>query len=199
MIGDIAFCPKTGARFSEKRHYGARGKALHVPVADAFVTDEELDGELTAGVVRSSRRALLTHFRRTHQYYFPADGALYRDAALGLWRLKRTASGRGAGDVTIWLALSVYLRERGHETAWMGGHVSLRCPRCDGRLAYEQFGAEVSGRCGTNCTDDSADRLREITETAASLAARTFDSMSEDEATLVPEEFYGTSASGREC
>lgn len=135
--------------------------------------------------VRSGRPdGRCTHFRRTHQYLLPANETLYRDAALGLRRLKRTASGRETRDVTVWLALAVYLSGQGHETAWMFGHVSLRCLHCGGRLAYEQFGVEVYARCGTNCTGDSTDRLGEIREAAAGLAARTFDSMPEDEATL---------------
>lgn len=63
----------------------------------------------------------------------------------------------------------------------MLGHVSLRCPRCHGRLKYEQLGSEtIYARCGTNCTDDHADRLCELEELTTSLYTQTFEQVQGD-------------------
>ena len=176
MIGTTAFCPKTGAQLSEERYYDEHGRAHRAPVEDAFVAGEHLDGELTTGAVCSSKRALLVHFRRTHQFYQPENAALYRNVALWLRRLKRTASGPQTSDMVVWLALSARVRQEGYDAEWMLGHVSLRCPRCHGRLKYEQLGPDrIYARCGTNCTDDHADRLCEIEELATDLYARAFE------------------------
>ena len=176
MIGDLAFCPKTGARLSEERYYRADGPPLRVPVDDEYVSAEEIDGELTAGAVCSSRRALLTHFRRTHQYYRRPDDELYRTVALRLRELKRTASGPHSPDMVVWLALHDHLDTTGIDADWMLGHVELRCPRCHGRLKYEQHDPEtIHAECATNCTDDNADRLAEIERLASELARDALD------------------------
>ena len=58
----------------------------------------------------------------------------------------------------------------------MLGHVKLRCPRCHGRPTYEQVGSgPLVAECGTNCTDDNTDRLREIEGLAADLSALAFE------------------------
>ncbi|WP_049903645.1 hypothetical protein [Halococcus agarilyticus] len=180
MIGATAFCPKTGAQLSERRHYDERGRSLRAPVADGIVDGDELDGELTAGAVRSSRRALLAHFRRSHQRHGSADADLYRTVALWLRRLKRAASGPHEPDTIVWLALSARVREAEHDADWMLAHVAIRCPRCHGRLSYERLGSEtIHAACGTDCTDDSADRLAEIETLARDLYARAFPSSEE--------------------
>lgn len=176
MIGTTAFCPKTGAQLSEERYYDEYGRALRVPIDDAFVAGETLNGELTTGAVCSSKRALLVHFRRTHQFYRPENAALYRNVALWLRRLKQAASGRQTPDMIVWLALSARVRQESHDVEWMLGHVSLRCPRCHGRLKYEQLGpGEIYARCGTNCTDDHADRLCELERLATDLYTQAFE------------------------
>ena len=176
MIGTTAFCPKTGAQLSEERYYDEHGRMLRAPVEDAFVAGEDLDGELTTGAVCSSKRALLVHFRRAHQFYRPENAALYRNVALWLRRLKRAASGPQTPDMIVWLALSARVRQEGYDAEWMLGHVSLRCPRCHGRLKYEQPGPEkIYARCGTNCTDDHADRLCEFEELATDLYTQAFE------------------------
>jgi hypothetical protein len=176
MIGTIAFCPKTGAQLSEERYYDEHGRALRVPIEDAFVAGDNLDGELTTGAVRSSQRALLVHFRRTHQFHRPENADLYRNVALWLRQLKQTASDPQTPDMVVWLALSARVRREGYDAEWMLSHVALRCPRCHGRLTYEQLGPDaLSASCGTNCTDDNANRLTEIENLAADLYAQTFE------------------------
>lgn len=176
MIGTTAFCPKTGAQLSEQRYYDDYGRALRVPVSDKFVDETELDGELIAGAIQSSQRALLVHFRRTHQFYRPENADLYRNVALWLRRLKQAASGPQTPDMIIWLALSARMREEKYDTAWMVGHVPLRCPRCHGHLAYDQVGSDsLYAECATNCTDDHADRLSEIEDLATGLCTQAFD------------------------
>jgi hypothetical protein len=183
MIGETAFCPKTGAKLSEECYYDEHGRALRVPVEDAHVSADALDGELTVGAVRSSQRALLTHFRRTHQFYRPENADLYRQVALWLRRLKRTASGPQSPDMVVWLALCARIRAAGYDAEWMLGHVELRCPRCHGRLTFEQRDTgTLFAECGTNCTDDDADRLIEIEDLARDLAVRTFQNSDEVDA-----------------
>ena len=178
MIGATSFCPKTGAQLSERRHYDEHGRVLRAPVADGIVAETELDGELTTGAVRSSRRALLAHFRRSHQYHEAENAALYRKVALWLRRLKQSASGPQAPDAVVWLALSARVRHADHDADWMLAHIDVRCPRCHGRLNYEQIGAgTIYAACGTDCTDDSADRLTEIETLACDLYARSFPSV----------------------
>jgi hypothetical protein len=185
MIGKSAFCPKTGAQLSEECHYDEEGRVLRAPVEDAYVSEAEMDGELTAGAVRSSRQALLTHFRRTHQFYRPANDALYRKIALWLRQLKQAANGPQSPDMIVWLSLSARVRREEHDAAWMLGHVELRCPRCHGRLKYEEIRTGVLyAECGTNCTDDNADRLTEIEDLATDLYAETFDCEPEEVALL---------------
>jgi hypothetical protein len=176
MIGTITFCPKTGAQLSEERYYDAYGRGLRAPIEDAFVAGDDLDGELTTGAVRSSQRALLVHFRRTHQFYRPENADLYRNVALWLRQLKQTASGPQTPDMVVWLALCARVRREGHDAEWMLSHVALRCPRCHGRLKYDQVGPDaLSASCGTNCTDDNADRLTEIETLAVDLYVQTFE------------------------
>lgn len=185
MIGKSAFCPKTGAQLSEEYHYDEAGRRLRVPVEDVHVSKADLDGELTTGAVRSSRQALLVHFRRTHQFYRSANDALYRKVALWLRQLKRTASGSRSPDMIVWLALHMRVRAGGYETEWMLGHVELRCPRCHGRLKYEEIDTgTLYAECGTNCTDDNADRLTEIEDLAAALYSGAFDCAPEEVALL---------------
>jgi hypothetical protein len=176
MIGTTAFCPKTGAQLSEERYYDAQGRALRVPVEDAFVADSDLIGELTTGAVQSSQRALLVHFRRVHQFYRPENAELYRNIALWLRQLKQAATGAQTPDMIVWLALSARIRQEGYDAEWMLGHIALRCPRCHGRLKYDQLGPnKIYAQCGTNCTDDNADRLSEIKDFAADLHAQVFE------------------------
>ena len=175
MRGDFAFCPKTGARLSEERYYRADGPPLRVPVADEYVPAEAIDGELTAGAVCSSHRALLTHFRRTHGFYRSPDDDLYRTVALRLRELKRAASGLHASDMVVWLALYDHLNESGVDADWMLGHVEFRCPHCHGRLKYRQSEPEtIHAECATDCTDDHAERLAEIERLATELARNVF-------------------------
>ncbi len=176
MIGTTAFCPKTGAQLSEQRHYDERGRPLRAPVPDAFVDETELDGELTTGAIRSSRKALLVHFRRTHQFYRPENAELYRNVALWLRRLKQAANGQQSPDMIVWLALTARVRQEQYEAEWMVGHVPLRCPRCHGRLAYDQFDSNtLYAQCATNCSVDHADRLSEIEDLASDLYEQAFD------------------------
>ncbi|EMA41201.1 hypothetical protein [Halococcus hamelinensis] len=176
MIGDLAFCPKTGARLSEKRYYRAEGPPLRIPVDDEYVPADAIDGELTAGAVCSSRRALLTHFRRTHQYDHRPNDELYRTVALRLRDLKRAANGPQSSDMVVWLALHDHLDAAGIDVDWMLGHVELRCPRCHGRLKYHQIDTgTVHAECATNCTDDNADRLAEVERLASELVRDALD------------------------
>lgn len=175
MRGDFAFCPKTGARLSEKRYYRKSGPPLRVPVADEYVPAEAIDGELTAGAVCSSHRALLTHFRRTHGFYRSPDDDLYRTVALRLRELKRAASGPQSSDMVVWLALHDRLSASGVDVDWMLGHVEFRCPHCHGRLKYRQPDPEtIHAECATDCTDDTTERLAEIEGLATDLARNAF-------------------------
>lgn len=178
MMGETAFCPKTGAPLSDDRYYQENGHALRIAVKDDYVHADELDGELTTGTIRSSTKTLLTHFQRTHQYYHEPNYCLYRKAALRLRELKRAAAGRQETDMVVWLALYARLRETVLETEmdWMLGHVELRCPQCHGRLRYEQL---ASGRllaaCGTNCGDETGNRLAAIERLAIELYESAFE------------------------
>lgn len=181
MIGTTAFCPKTGAQLSERRYYDEDGRALRAPVPDGFVDGAKLDGELTTGAIRSSQRALLVHFRRTHQFYRPENAELYQNVALWLRRLKEAASGPQTPDMIVWFALSARVRQEQYDAEWMVGHVPLRCPRCHGQLKYEQLVSEtLYAECATNCTDDHADRLNEIEIFAADLYTQAFDRETEE-------------------
>lgn len=173
MLGEFAFCPKTGAPLSREKHYDETGRPRRAPVPDEHA-GQIVEAELTNGAVRSSLRALTTHFRRCHQHRHDADRALYREAALALTRLKQTATGSEERDVCVWYALCEHLAREGHDADWMHAHVEPRCPACHGPLTYERLGANVSAHCATNCTGDDPDRLAELRETVATLYERTF-------------------------
>jgi hypothetical protein len=58
---------------------------------------------------------LLTHFRRTHQFYQPANDALYRKTALWLRQLKQAANDPQSPDMIVWLALSACVRQEEYD------------------------------------------------------------------------------------
>ena len=185
MIGYYAFCNRSGAPLSRPENYDDDGRAWRAVLPrDGDENETGRVGELTNGELRSSRRALLTYFRRTHRKHHEFDAALYRRASLAVRRLKRTADGDQAADRHVWYALRYRLDELGYETAWMHAHVGLRCPGCHGRLRFEDDGGAVRARCGTNCDGTDADRLAAVRETVASLYAAAFD-----DATVEAEEF----------
>lgn len=174
MIGNNSFCPKSGAPLSEERHYDEGGRPRRAVRSKGAPDHVATDGELTNGAVRSARTALFNYFKRCHQYYGDADEGLYQRASLALRRLKSTATGTQEWDVYVWYALEKRLQRTGFETGWMHAHATLRCPHCHGRLAYREFADSVVAQCGTNCTDDNADRLDEIRRLLADLYAETF-------------------------
>lgn len=180
MIGNDAFCPKSGAPLSEEQHYDDAGTPRRAVVDDGRTTEAPV-GELTNGSHRSSTAALAAYFRRCHRRREPADDALYREAAVELRRLDRAASGRQAWDVNVWFALKHRLERAGHDVAWMGACATPRCPRCHGRLRYDRVGDDVVARCGTRCGDDGRDRLPEIRDTVATLYAAAFDDRPTDD------------------
>lgn len=184
MIGEDAFCPKTGAPLSKEADFDDRGRPRRTVLADERSLASQSAGELSNGAVRSSKSALFNRFRNCHTRHYEADDALYRKAALGLCRLKGVAEGNEAWDVHIWYALQRRLSEVDYDTEWMDVHVEPRCPRCHGRLKYERYDTgEVSAHCGTRCTGRKVDHLTEIRETIATLYSRAFDD------TRTPEEF----------
>lgn len=175
MIGEDAFCPKTGAPLSEQSHYDEQGQPCRIVTANEHSLASQSAGELTTGAARSSKAALFNRFRDCHQHHRPADDALYRKAALALSRLKRTAEGTASWDVHVWYALQRRLTETGHDVEWMHAHVAPRCPHCHGQLRYEEYDTgDVAARCATNCTA-SHDQLPEIRETIATLYREAFD------------------------
>lgn len=185
MIGEDAFCPKTGAPLSREEHYDNRGNSRRATLPSEFATESQLPGEFTNGAVRSSKAALFNRFRRCHQRHCEADDALYRKAALGLRRLKRAADGQQGRDVYVWYALQRRLEESGFGVGWMHGHAEPRCPHCHGRLKYELYdNGDVRARCGTRCTDAGADRLPEICEIIADLYCRAFEKSMEADSFL---------------
>ena len=174
MIGEHAFCPTSGASLSREVHYDDRGRPERVPESDDLSPNAALEAPLTTGKRRSSRRALVTYFRRCHRRHAEADDELYRRAACALGRLKRTASGREERDSVVWVALAERLARDGFDVAWMAAHVEPRCPACGGRLTYRDGPDGPIGRCGGACRDARTDRLAEIRETVRSLFARTY-------------------------
>jgi hypothetical protein len=186
MLGKDAFCPKSGAPLSEERHYDESGRPRRAVEPGAIDGDrseragvDDADdavpvGELTNGARRSSTRALIRHFRRCHQRHREAAPTLYRTVSTAVTRLKRAASGRQAWDVHVWYALQERLRRQGHDVEWMGGHASVSCPRCHGRLRFERPGTEVRAYCGSNCGGTGVDRLPEIRSVVANLLAAAF-------------------------
>ncbi|WP_246999103.1 hypothetical protein [Halosolutus gelatinilyticus] len=174
MIGEHAFCPTSGASLSREIHYDDCGRPERVPQSDDLAPNATLDAPLTTGKRRSSRRALLTYFRRCHRRHADADDDLYRRVATALGRLKRTASGREERDIIVWFALGERLTCDGFDVSWMTAHVEPRCPDCGSRLAYVDGPDGLVGRCGSSCRDRRDDRLDEIRTAVRSLFARTY-------------------------
>ena len=175
MIGEYAFCPKTGAPLSREKHYDETGQPQRAPIPDEHVEQTVVEAELTNGAVRSSVQALNNHFRRCHQRHHERDSDLYRNVALALKRLKRAATGIEGRDVYVWYALYEHLSRRGYAIEWMHAHVEPRCPVCHGPLTYGRRGVDgIVARCATNCTDDGADRMIDIRNTVTTLYRRTF-------------------------
>ncbi|EMA36833.1 hypothetical protein [Halobiforma nitratireducens] len=174
MIGEHAFCPTSGASLSREVHYDDRGRPERTPQSDDLSPNATLEAPLTTGARRSSRRALLTYFRRCHRRHADADDECYRRAALALARLKRTASGRDERDVVVWFALGERLAYEGFDVEWMAAHADPRCPDCGARLSYASDSDGLVGYCGVSCRDERTDRLAEIRETVRSLFARTY-------------------------
>lgn len=174
MIGSDAFCPKTGAPLSERRHYDATGQPYRAVTSDERAIATPTEGELTNGAVRSSSSALLRYFRRCHRRHHDDDEALYRQASIAVRRLKNAATGRQEWDVHVWYALERRLARTGHENWWMHSHAEPRCPRCHGRLSYTKRVDGVGARCGTNCDGRQVDRLTTVRATVADLYAQAF-------------------------
>lgn len=189
MKGEFAFCPKSGAPLSEDVHYDEFGRPKRHGVRDDHPAKTQPDGELTNGALRSSRVAVFNHFRRCHRRHRECDGQLYSKAALGLTRLKQTASGTEEWDVMIWYALGEWLSRSGYDASWMNAHAEPRCPGCGGKLKYERLGDDsLVARCGVDCSGDGSDRLAELRETVADLYARAFpdaDAVDSDELRLL--------------
>jgi hypothetical protein len=185
MIGNDAFCPESGAPLSEERHYDESGRPLRAVVDDDVAGggrgETVTAGELTAGARRSSREALLAHFRRCHRRHCrEADPALDRAASGCLRRLKRVATGTRGWDVHVWYALQYRLRARGFDVEWMDAHAGLRCPGCHGDLRFEQHGEVVAAYCGTNCDGTRSDRLPDLRSTVTDLVGAAFDDADPD-------------------
>ena len=176
MIGNDAFCPKTGAPLSEESCYDNQGGSHRTVQEDEFTPESHLSGEFTNGAVESSKSALFNRFRRCHQRHCEPDSRLYRKAALALCRLKRTADGRQAGDIYVWYALQRRLHTKGFDVEWMHTHVEPRCPDCHGRLTYERYdNGDVRAECGTRCTGPGTDKIYEIREIIAELYSQAFE------------------------
>lgn len=174
MIGEHAFCPSSGASLSREVHYDERGRPERAPQSDDLTPNASLEAPLTMGRRRSSRRALVTYFRRCHRRHAEPDDDLYCRAALVLTRLKRAATDRQERDIVIWYAVGERLAHKGFDVAWMASHVEPRCLECDGRLTYDAGPDGPIGRCGGSCGDTRVDRLETIRETVCSLLAQTF-------------------------
>ncbi|WP_049903413.1 hypothetical protein [Halococcus agarilyticus] len=182
MIGEDAFCPKTGAPLTEEQQYDDAGRPRRVVTADEESLAADAAGELTTGAVRSSKAALFNRFRRCHERHHETDDALYRKAALALARLKRTAEDTESWDVHVWYALRKRLAAAGHDVEWMHAHVEPRCPHCHSRLRYEAYADTVTARCVAGC-GGRPDQLTAIRETIAALYTRAFDT------SIDPDEF----------
>ncbi|WP_433630480.1 hypothetical protein [Halomicrococcus sp. NG-SE-24] len=181
MKGRHAFCPKSGAQLSDEVHYDETGRALRHGVGDDHAAKTQPNGELTNGALRSSKVAIFNYFRRCHQRHRDADSSLYPKAAIALSRLKRAASGDVAWDMYVWLALGERLDQRGFDVHWMNAHVELRCPRCGGRLKFEEVADDgVVATCGTDCTNDDGDHLDEIRQTVVDLYEGAFGTDARD-------------------
>jgi hypothetical protein len=175
MIGENAFCPKSGAPLSTNRHYDHGGRSARAVEADSGSEAAGTIGELTNGARRSSQTALFRYFQRNHRRYGDRNPSLYRTTALALRRLKESATGREEWDDIVWFALHAHLKRENHDVKWMLAHADLCCPRCGGNLRYADFGSgDVFATCVVNCTDDNADRLDEIRTLVADLYASTY-------------------------
>lgn len=60
MIGTYAFCHRSGAPLSDQEYYDENGKAWRSALS--VDGDDQLEGSLTNGKVRSTPRALVTYF-----------------------------------------------------------------------------------------------------------------------------------------
>ena len=183
MIGNDAFCPKTGAPLSNEKHYDNQGQSYRATHSDEFTPESHLPGEFTTGSVESSKSALFNQFRRCHQRHSDSHPKLYRKAALALSRLKSAATGQQGHDIYIWYALQQRLQSKGFEVEWMHTHVEPRCPKCHGTLTYELCdNGTVIAECGTQCTDSPINKLPMIRETIADLYTQAFsDSVSSED------------------
>lgn len=176
MKGEYAFCPRSGAPLSEKRHYDEWGRARRVPVRDDFPTKTVPEGELTNGALRSARVALFNYFRRSYRRHHETDDEqLFMTTAVALVRLKRAAKEATEWDMVVWYALGERLAVEGYDVVWMSAHVEPRCPGCAGPLKYLPVGSGLVGRCATNCDGDNADQLTEVRELVRALYADAFD------------------------
>jgi hypothetical protein len=187
MLGKDAFCPESGAPLSEERHYDESGRPLRAVVDDEAGGGERAgattEGELTTGARRSSREALLAHFRRCHRRHRgETDPELHLAASTGLRRLKRVATGSRGWDVHVWYALQYRLRTREFEVAWMDAHAGLRCPDCHGDLQFQRHGEVVAAYCGANCDGTHRDRLPDLRSTVTDLVGAAFDDADPDPA-----------------
>ena len=175
MIGNDAFCPKTGAPLSNEKHYDDQGQSHRATHNDEFTPESYLSGEFTTGSVESSKSALFNQFRRCHQRHCDSHPKLYRKAALALSRLKGAAAGQQGWDIYVWYALKQRLQSKGFKTEWMHTHVEPRCPDCHGELTYGVCdNGTVIAECGTQCTDYPTNKLPTIRETIANLYTRAF-------------------------
>lgn len=181
MIGYYAFCHRSGAPLSEPIHYDNSGQPWRSVLPGDGADDDRQVGELTNGEVRSSRRALVTYFRRTHRRHHEFDAQLYKRAALAINRLKRAATGDQEADRYVWYALQHRFDELGYDVQWMHAHAGLRCPDCHGRLKFDgDSGGVVYAQCGTGCAGTEADQMVRIRETVASLCTAAFDGPAAD-------------------
>lgn len=134
-----------------------------------------VEAEFINGAARSSIQALVCHFRQCHQRYHAKNRRLYWAVSLAFTRLKWTASGAEQRDMYIWYALAERLAREGYNPEWMYVHVEPRCPRCLGKLIYDQLDTNrLTARCRVNCTDDNANCMVEIRETIAELYSQAF-------------------------
>lgn len=185
MKGDHAFCPKTGAELSRTIHYDDDGRPWRAAVADEHTLRRKIEGELTAGAIRSSASAVLAHFRRCYERRGGPGEDPYGAAGVALRRLKRTARGTEQWDAHVWYALRCRLEDRGYDVDWMDAHADPRCPSCGSHLVYREVdGGDVRGLCPTNCTGDGRNRLPEIRRTIATLYRRAFGEETDSEAIL---------------
>jgi hypothetical protein len=182
MIGTDAFCPRTGAPLTEKRHYDASGRGRRAVADDEVARALGTAGELTGGALRSSRSALVAHFRRCHARHGPEAPELYGTAALAVRRLHRARDPQPT-DLVVWYALERRLTALGHDVEWMHAHAALRCPACHGRLRFERAGDDLTARCATRCSTEGEVALETLRRRVAAL----YDDAFPDAAPLSPD------------